>query len=76
VAENLYVQVTPFGGPSKTLRIFQFGKKIEYLCGNTCIDAGTAKDKGTGDADSLTVTRRSDGSTETWRHSSTPPSPP
>jgi hypothetical protein len=76
LVQNLDVQVTPFDGPSKTVRIFQADKKIDYLCGNTCIVAGAAKDKGTGDADSVTVTRHSDGSTETWKHSSTPPSPP
>jgi hypothetical protein len=76
LVQNLDVQVTPFGGPSKSVQVLQSGKKTDYLCANTCIDAGAAKNKGTGDADSVTVTRHSDGSTETWKHSSTPPSPP
>ena len=29
-----------------------------------------------GDADSVTETRRKDGSTGTWKHQSTPPTPP
>jgi len=79
LVENLHVEVTPFGGPSKTVRVHRPGGNATYLCANhTCTDARAAKsrNKDMGDADSQTVTRRSDGSTDTWRHWSTPPTPP
>ena len=51
--------------------------RLTDLCANfTCIDASAAKSRnGMGDADSLTVTSRRDGSTDTWKHYSTPPTP-
>jgi hypothetical protein len=74
VVDNLNVVVTPFGGPSKSVRLFRSGKAITYLCADYCLEeTGT---KGLGDADSVTETRRKDGSSETWRQHNTPPSPP
>jgi hypothetical protein len=78
LVENLRVDVTPFGGPAQSVTVFQPSKTTSYQCANTCIDVSTVKslNKGMGDADAVTVTRRGDGSTDTWRHSSTPPTPP
>jgi hypothetical protein len=75
LVENLHVEVTPFGGPARAVRVLRDGKNTTYLCANnTCLDASAAKSrKGMGDADSVTVTSRRDGSTDTWKHSSTPP---
>ena len=70
LVENLRVIVTPFGGPSITLRLGQ----TTYHCGMSCMNAD--RKKGLGDADSRTVTTRKDGSTSTWTHTSTPPTPP
>jgi hypothetical protein len=74
LVENLHVIVTPFGGPSKTVRLSLPGKTTAYQCtDNTCIGASAAKsrDKGMGDADSLTMTTY--GSTATSKTWSTPP---
>jgi hypothetical protein len=48
------------------------------LCEDYWIDASAAKsrNKGMGDADSLNVTRYRDGSTQTSKQWSTPPTPP
>jgi hypothetical protein len=75
LVENLHVEVTPFGGPAKAVQVLRDGKSTTYLCANnTCLNAGTGKSrKGMGDADSVTVTRHRDGSTDTWKHSTTPP---
>jgi hypothetical protein len=76
VVEKLHVEVTPFGAPSATVRVISPHQKDTYLCSaNTCMNP-SASNKGMGDADSVTVTRRKDGSTDTWKHSATPPTPP
>jgi hypothetical protein len=78
VVEYLRVIVTPFGQPSSTLTIHG-GKTTTYQCASGyCIDASAAKlrNKGMGDADSLTVTTSKDGSTLTSKIWSTPPTPP
>jgi hypothetical protein len=69
LVENLRVEVTPFGGPSRTVHFVYPSKTTTYQCANhTCIDASTAKsrNKGMGDADNK------DGSTGTDKRS-TPP---
>ena len=79
LVEDLRVIVTPFEGPSATVRVHQWsGKTATYLCNNFCVEAsaGKARDKGMGDADSLTVTRYRDGSTTTSKSWSTPPTSP
>lgn len=67
--ENLQVIVTPFGGPSITMRL----GSATYVCGMRCIPAGKSGNKGMGNADSMSVTTFKDGSTETIKHTSTPP---
>jgi hypothetical protein len=78
LVENLRVVVTPFGRASATLQVHEGpDKATTYLCGGFCVnDAGAPRKKGMGDADNLTVTRYRDGSTDTWKHWSTPPTPP
>lgn len=60
LVENLQVIVTPFGGPSITLRL----GSTTYVCGMRCIPAVKSGKKGMGDADWMSVTTRSNGSTE------------
>ena len=80
VVENLHVIVTPCGGPHTTVWVLGPGKNTAYRwCANgSYIDASAAKsrNKGVGDADSLTETRSKDGSTQTTKQWSTPPTPP
>ena len=74
VVDSLRVVVTPFGGPSQTVRFSGSGKVTTYLCADYCISAtptGGARDMG--DADALTVTRFRDGSTTTTKQWSSPP---
>jgi len=76
LVEELRVVVTPFGRPSATLQVHEgVDKTRTYLCGGFCVNesAGTPRKKGLSDADSVTETRRRDGSTETWKHWTTPP---
>ena len=80
VIDTLRVVVSPLRPkPEEDIRTVTIvGPGTSYLCANyTCIDA-SAKQSGNkmGDADSITVTRRKDGSTDTWKHQSTPPTPP
>jgi hypothetical protein len=78
LVEKLHVMVTPFGGPSETVRIYRPGKTTTYQCTSyTCIGASAAKsrNKGMGDADSMTETTYKDGSTATSKTWSTPPTP-
>jgi hypothetical protein len=81
VVDTLRVVVSPLRpNPEehiKTVRIVRPGGSTSYLCADhTCIDASAKQNKGMGDADSITVTRYKDGSTGTWKHYSTPPTPP
>jgi hypothetical protein len=80
LVENLHVIVTPCGGPDTTVRVVGPSKNTVYRwCANgSYIDASAAKarKKGMGDADSLTETRNKDGSTQTTKQWSTPPTPP
>jgi hypothetical protein len=84
LVEDLRVIVTPFEGPSATVRIHGWSDKsghretATYLCSAFCVDAsaGRPRNKGMGDADSLTVTRYRDGSTATSKTWSTPPTAP
>jgi hypothetical protein len=84
LVEDLHVEVTPFEGPAATVRILGWSDKngdsktTTYLCDTFCIDssAGKPRDKGMGDADSLSVTRYRDGSTTSSKSWSTPPTPP
>jgi hypothetical protein len=82
VVDTLRVVVSPLRPQPeediKTVKVMRPGGSTSYICANnTCIDA-SPKQSGNkmGDADSVTVTRRKDGSTDSWRHSSTPPTPP
>jgi hypothetical protein len=79
VVDTLRVVVSPLRPkPEEDIRTVTIVGSTSYLCANyTCIDA-SAKQSGNkmGDADSITVTRRKDGSTDTWKHQSTPPTPP
>ena len=79
VVDTLRVVVSPLRPkPEEDIRTVTIVGSTSYLCANyTCIDA-SAKQSGNkmGDADSITVTRRKDGSTDTSKHKSTPPTPP
>lgn len=83
VVDNLRVEVTPFGGPAKTVTIFkgtdsdktmvQYCRASEFSGGSSsCVDAPKT-DKGMGDADSVSVTAHRDGSTTRTKSWSTPP---
>jgi hypothetical protein len=83
VVDTLRVVVSPLRPKPeehiKTVRIVRPGGSASYLCADhTCINAsaGQSGNKSLGDADSISVTRRKDGSTDTWKHYSTPPTPP
>jgi hypothetical protein len=60
----------------RTVEVLGAGGSITYLCidNQPCINASAKK--GTGDADVVTKTTYKDGSTSTWKHQSTPPTPP
>jgi hypothetical protein len=63
----------------RTVKIMRPGGSTTYLCANyDCINAsaGQSGNKSMGDADSISVTRRKDGSTETHKFYRTPPTPP
>jgi hypothetical protein len=79
VVDTLRVVISPLRPQPeediRTVTIWRPDGPISYICTNyTCINASAKKSMG--DADSVTVTRRKDGSTDTWKHSSTPPTPP
>jgi hypothetical protein len=83
VVDTLRVVVSPLRPKPeedvKTFNIVRPGYSTSHLmCADrTCIDASPKSgNKSMGDADSITVTRNKDGSTGTWKHSSTPPTPP
>ena len=82
VVDTLRVVVSPLRPKPeediRTVTIARPGGSTSYLCANyTCIDASANnQETNMGDADSVTVTRRKDGSTSTWKHQSTPPTPP
>ena len=60
--QRLHVIVTPFGGPSATVRILRPDGVTTYLCGNhECIDTSAATSGNKGAADSLSETRHKDG---------------
>jgi hypothetical protein len=71
LVENLQVIVTPFGGPSITMRL----GTTTYLCGMRCISADKSSKKGMGDADQMTVVTNRDGSGLTSRSYFTPATP-
>ena len=85
VVDTLHVVVSPLQPKPKedikTVRIVRPGGSTSYLCADrTCIDAGARQsgNKSMGDADSITVTRRKDGSTRpgsTSPRRRTPPTP-
>jgi hypothetical protein len=80
VVETVRVVVSPLRPqPEEDIRTFTItrpGGSTSYLCANyTCIDA-SAKSKSMGDADSISVTHRKDGSTETHKFYRTPPTAP
>jgi hypothetical protein len=83
VIDTLRVVVSPLRPqPEEDIRtviIMRPGGSTSYLCANyTCIDASAKQsgNKSMGDADGISVTRYKDGSTGTWKHWSTPPTPP
>jgi len=82
VVDTLRVVVSPLRPQPeediRTVTVMRPGGSTSYLCANhTCIDANPKSgNKSMGDADSITVTRYKDGSTGTWKHSTTPPTPP
>jgi hypothetical protein len=82
VVETVRVVVSPLRPQPeediRTVKIMRPGGSTSYICANnTCIDA-SPKQSGNkmGDADTVSVTRNRDGSTGTWKHYSTPPTPP
>ena len=80
VVDTLRVVVSPLRPQPeediRTVKIMRPGGSTTYLCANyDCIDA-SPKNKGIGDADSIGVTRYKDGSTDTWKHYSTPKTSP
>jgi hypothetical protein len=82
VVDTLRVVVSPLRPQPeediRTVKVMRPGGSTSYICANyTCINA-SPKQSGNkmGDADSITVTRYKDGSTGTWKHYSTPPTPP
>lgn len=83
VVDTLRVVVSPLRPKPeehiKTVRIVRPGGSTSYLCADyTCTDAsaGQSGNKSMGNADSISVTRHKDGSISTWKHYSTPPTPP
>jgi hypothetical protein len=84
VVDTLRVVVSPLrpkpGEDIRTVTIMRPGGSTSYLCvaDQTCIDAsaGQSGNKSMGNADSISVTRHKDGSISTWKHHSTPPTPP
>jgi hypothetical protein len=82
VVDTLRVVVSPLrrkpGEDIRTVEFLRPGGSTSYLCvaDHPCIVAGQSGNKSMGDADSMTVTRYKDGSTSTWKHQSTPPTPP
>jgi hypothetical protein len=81
VVDTLRVVVSPLRPQPeediRTVTIMRPGGSTSYICANyNCIDASPKQNKGMGDADSISVTRHKDGSTSTWKHYSTPPTPP
>jgi hypothetical protein len=69
LVENLHVIATPCGGPHTTVRVLAAGqtKTYQWCANGTYTDASAAKsrNKGMGDADSLTETRHKDGKSRT-----------
>ena len=83
VVETVRVVVSPLRPQPeediRTIKIMRPGGSTTYLCANyDCINAsaGQSGNKSMGDADSISVTRRKDGSTETHKFYRTPPTPP
>ena len=83
LVEDIRVNVTPFGEDSQIVTIHGWSGKngihtTYYGCATSCFEAGSPKprNKGMGDADSMTVTTNRDGSTITTKAWSTPPTPP
>jgi hypothetical protein len=83
VVDTLRVVVSPLRPKPeediRTVEVLQPGGSTTYLCvaDQLCINAsaGQSGNKSMGNADSISVTRRKDGSTETHKFYRTPPTP-